>query len=65
MCDLKFPCRCGRVDVLVFDTQGRRHNLRGREGQLLVDLLAEHEEVLGSGVARLARLLWRLFASPS
>lgn len=42
------------VDVLVFDTQGRRHNLRGMEGQLLVDLLAENEESLGVDVVGLS-----------
>ncbi|KAK9917600.1 hypothetical protein WJX75_006242 [Coccomyxa subellipsoidea] len=42
------------VDVLVFDTHGRRHNLRGREGQVLVDLLAENEDVLGSDVVGLS-----------
>lgn len=42
-------CHLDRVDVLVFDTQGRRHNLRGKEGQSLVDLLAENEESLGAG----------------
>lgn len=42
-------CCVNRVDVLVFDTQGRRHSLRGKEGQILVDLLAENEEKLGAG----------------
>jgi len=44
-----FACCVNRVDVLVFDTEGRRHSLRGKEGQILVDLLAENEEILGAG----------------
>lgn len=38
-----------RVDILVFDTQGHRHTLRGRQGQTLVELLADNEAIIGEG----------------
>jgi hypothetical protein len=41
------------VDVSVFDIEGRRHRLRGKEGQSLVELLAEHEDSLGGDGAAL------------
>ena len=39
------------MDILVFDTQGHRHVLRGRQGQTLADLLADNESILGDGEA--------------
>ena len=38
-----------RVEILVFDTQGHRHTLRGRQGQTLVELLADNEAIVGEG----------------
>ncbi|CAL5229354.1 g12665 [Coccomyxa viridis] len=42
------------VDILVFDTQGHRHTLRGRQGQTLVELLADNEAIIGEGVVGLS-----------
>ena len=35
------------MEITVFDTNGKRHILRGKEGDTLVDLLAMNEDVLG------------------
>ncbi len=36
----------------MFDTQGHRHTLRGRQGQTLVELLADNEAIIGEGDTR-------------
>jgi hypothetical protein len=36
----------------VFDANGKRHVLRGKEGDSLVELLAMHEDVLGGSGKR-------------
>lgn len=43
---LKGQALC-RVEITVFDTNGKRHILRGKEGDTLVELLAMNEDALG------------------
>ena len=54
-------CVMCRVDILVFDTQGHRHKLRGRQGQTLVELLADNGDVLGDG--ELSRPIYVIYMS--
>lgn len=48
--DLSLFCR---VQITVVDVYGQRHVLRALTGHTLVDVLTEHQELLGSeGTAR-------------
>lgn len=46
--------RCCRIDITVIDKVGRRHTLRGLEGQTLVELLEAHTDTLGEDGEMLA-----------
>ena len=48
---------CCRVQITVVDVAGRRHQLTALEGQTLVQVLQEHDELLGSDGESLAVLL--------
>jgi hypothetical protein len=43
-----------RVDVNVIDKLGRRHTLRGLEGQTLAELLEQHSATLGEEAVALS-----------
>ena len=52
---------CCRVQITVVDVAGRRHQLTALEGQTLVQVLQEHDELLGSDGASMAVLPLRLY----